>query len=52
MIVLILMDLYFKYLKDLKVICKFIRFKSIMWIFKNAFKSTRVSKKIIRNDEI
>ena len=46
------MDLYDKNLKDLKKIYTFIRFEKILWIFKNIFKITRISKRMIKNDEV
>ena len=52
MIFWILMDLYYKNLKDLKWLYRFIKFERIMWIFKNTFKTIRVSEKIRRNDQI
>jgi len=39
------MNLYHKILKDFKWLYKFLRFKRIMWIFKNTFKITRVGEK-------
>jgi len=51
-IIWILIDLYNKNLKDLKWFYKFIRFKRIIWIFKNTFKITHVSGKNNKNDDV
>ena len=45
MIVWILMNLYHKNLKDLKILYRCIRFKRTLSIVKSIFKITRVSEK-------
>lgn len=45
MIIWILINFYRKNLKDLNRLYKFVRFKRIVWVFKNISKITRISEK-------